>query len=61
MRKVMFSEEHSTGFNLGNALKYIDRFMTTGFEKSRNPKDLLKAIHYILFELVNHSKNGNNS
>lgn len=37
--------------NLSDALKYLNRYFTTGFEKSGNRNDLLKAIHCIIFEL----------
>lgn len=43
--------EHATGFLIGNALKYQKRYLTKGFEKSRNPQDLFKAIHYMIMEL----------
>lgn len=39
-----------SGFNVGCAAKYLKRYMTEGKEKSYNPEDLLKAIHYLLFE-----------
>lgn len=34
-----------------NVSKYLRRYTTSGFEKSNNPKDVLKAIHYLLMEL----------
>jgi len=37
---------------LFNSMKYLQRYSTTGFEKSANPKDLHKAIHYIIFEFM---------
>ena len=39
-------------YNIGNACKYISRYDTKGFDKSEQPADLLKAIHYLLFEYV---------
>jgi len=39
---------HATCFN---ALKYIQRYTTTGFAKSGKIVDVHKAIHYLLFEL----------
>lgn len=36
---------------LFNSMKYIQRYTTKGFEKSGNTRDILKAIHYCLFEL----------
>lgn len=45
---------YGEGFNLGNALKYIKRYMSEGHQKSRNKDDLKKAIHYLLYQLINH-------
>ena len=42
--------KQGSGFNIGNAAKYLKRYMTDGKDKSYDPKDLLKAIHYLLFE-----------
>lgn len=45
---------HSPGskyFNLGNASKYVKRYLTVGYDKSGNIKDLHKALHYLLMEL----------
>ncbi len=39
---------HATCFN---SLKYIQRYSTTGFDKSGKVVDIYKAIHYLLFEL----------
>lgn len=55
---MLYSEKYGKGFNMGNALKYISRYCTEDFEKSNNEKDLLKAIHYILFELTRRRLNG---
>jgi hypothetical protein len=35
-----------------NASKYLKRYSTKGFEKSNNPNDVLKAIHYLLMNLA---------
>jgi hypothetical protein len=43
----------SSGFNVGNAIKYLKRYLTHGYDKSYNPQDLRKAIQFLLFELVN--------
>lgn len=42
--------EKGSGFNVGCSLKYLKRYMTDGKDKSYNPKDLLKAIHFLMFE-----------
>lgn len=52
---IIYSPRNGKGFNIGNAVKYLSRYLTTGFEKSENPKDLQKAIHYCLFELTRKS------
>jgi hypothetical protein len=53
---VIYSKDHGTGFNIGNASKYLSRYMTKGFDKSENPRDLDKAIHYCMFELARRAK-----
>lgn len=47
---IIYSPNLGKGFNMGNAAKYIARYITTGFSKSEMPDDLKKAIHYCLFE-----------
>jgi hypothetical protein len=56
---LMRYSPHGKGYNIGNASKYLKRYLTNGFEKSSNPQDLYKAAHYILFEIarLNNSKN----
>lgn len=39
------------GANVFNIIKYAQRYGTTGFEKSENIKDIMKAIHYGAFEI----------
>lgn len=41
----------SKDFLIGNAAKYLTRYMSEGDEKSGNTTDLLKAIHYLKLEL----------
>lgn len=53
---VIYDPMLGKGFNTGNAAKYIARYMTFDFAKSNDPKDLTKAIHYLLFELVRREK-----
>jgi hypothetical protein len=40
-------------FTLLTAHKYIVRYLAKSGEKNANPNDLLKACHFILFELQN--------
>jgi hypothetical protein len=55
--KISSDPKLGKGANMFNAIKYLQRYCTEGFDKSNNPKDLIKSIHYILFQLVNHRKN----
>jgi hypothetical protein len=45
------SKAHGRSFNIVNAIKYLQRYLTDGFKKSNNPNDLLKAVHFIAFEI----------
>lgn len=51
---LILATGHATGFNVGNMLKYGSRY---GKKRGYNRDDLLKVIHYAIFELFNHSKN----
>jgi hypothetical protein len=53
---IIYSKNLGKGFNMGNAAKYIARYITTGFSKSEMPDDLKKSIHYCLFEYVRKTK-----
>lgn len=44
-------------FTLLTAHKYIVRYLAKSGEKTGNPNDLLKACHFILFELQNRINN----
>lgn len=48
---LMRTSELGLGYNVGSASAYLKRYMTKGFTKSYNPEDLIKAIHYLLFEI----------
>lgn len=50
--------QYGKGYNCGNALKYLSRYCTEGYEKSDNVKDIFKAIHYLLFEIKRRYTNG---
>ena len=47
----MLMSEHGKILNVYSASKYLSRYSTEGYEKSGNPKDLMKAIHHILIEM----------
>ncbi len=53
---IIYSEKLGKGFNMGNAAKYIARYITTGFSKSEMPDDLKKTVHYVMFEYVRKTK-----
>lgn len=53
---IIYSPNLGKGFNTGNAAKYLSRYITTGFEKSEKPIDLIKIIHYSLFEYIRKTK-----
>jgi hypothetical protein len=44
-------------FVLGNAVKYLVRYMAQSGEKRGQVEDLLKAAHYLLFEIENRTNN----
>jgi hypothetical protein len=52
----LMEKDHGHAINVFNSVKYLSRYMTTGFEKSRNKVDLYKAAHYIIFEIIRNNK-----
>jgi hypothetical protein len=50
---LIFATGHATGFNIGNILKYGARY---GKKKGYNRDDLLKIVHYAIFELYNNGR-----
>jgi hypothetical protein len=49
---LFLSDAHGKSINIFNAVKYLSRYLTEGYEKSNNRQDVMKAVHYLLFELV---------
>ena len=49
---LIMNDEHGKSINIFNAFKYLSRYITSGYEKSDNRKDVIKAVHYLLFELA---------
>jgi len=47
----MLNSKHGKYISVFNAVKYLARYSTDGYEKSENPQDLMKAIHYLLIEM----------
>lgn len=48
---------HQPLFTLLTAHKYIARYLATKGEKLGNQEDLMKAVHFILFEIQNRIDN----
>lgn len=51
---LILATGHATGFNIGNILKYGSRY---GKKRGFSRDDLLKVVHYAIFELYNQSRN----
>lgn len=47
---------HGTGFCVGNAKKYLDRYGKKGETPAEWRKDLVKTMHYTLFQLFIHDQ-----
>lgn len=50
-KDLIYSDKHGKSINIFNSMKYLSRYLNDGVDKSNNPNDLLKAVHYIIFEL----------
>jgi hypothetical protein len=50
-KAVLIESAIAAPINMWQVMKYAQRYMTTGYEKSYNTKDLYKIIHYTLFEI----------
>ena len=48
--------EHATGFCMGNVGKYGDRYRSKGDSPNVWRKDLIKVLHYTLFQLYAHDR-----
>lgn len=47
--------KYPAGHNVGQAVNYLKRYLSEGFEKSYQPDDLKKAAHFIIMELARRS------
>lgn len=50
-KSLLVSSDVGAPMNAHAIMKYAQRYITTGYEKSYNVKDMFKAIHYALFEV----------
>lgn len=53
--EFIFDGGHGTGFNIGNVLKYAQRYGKKG-TKADHRKDLMKVIHYAILQLHVHDE-----
>lgn len=51
-KQLVYNKAYGKGVNIFNATKYLQRYMSEGYAKGDNPNDILKAIHYLLYELT---------
>jgi len=51
-KDLIFSKDHGKSINVFNATKYLARYLNEEGEKANNVIDLLKASHYIMFEVA---------
>lgn len=56
--EFIFDGGHGTGFNIGNVLKYGQRYGKKGTPKDYR-KDLVKVIHYAILQLYIHDEKYN--
>lgn len=57
-KKMLYSKEHGMSINIYQVGRYLQRYVTTGSKKSALIKDIEKAVHYLVFELVRRIKAG---
>lgn len=55
-KKMLYSKSCGEYINVYQVSRYLQRYMTIGCKKSRLIVDIMKAIHYLLFELVRRIK-----
>lgn len=53
--EFIFDGGHGTGFNIGNVLKYAQRYGKKGTPEDAR-RDLLKILHYTLLQLYVHDQ-----
>ena len=53
--EFIYDAGHGTGFNMGNVMKYAQRYGNKGTPSDAR-KDLMKVIHYAILQLYVHDK-----
>jgi len=51
--EFIYDSGHGTGFNMGNVMKYAQRYGNKGSNEDAR-KDLMKVIHYAILQLYVH-------
>ena len=51
--EFIYDAGHGTGFNMGNVMKYAQRYGNKGSNEDAR-KDLMKVIHYAILQLYVH-------
>ena len=51
--EFIYDAGHGTGFNMGNVMKYAQRYGNKGTDEDAR-KDLMKVIHYAILQLHVH-------
>lgn len=57
-KQMLYNKEHGMSINIYQVCRYLQRYVTTGSKKSALIKDIEKAVHYLVFELVRRIKAG---
>lgn len=55
-KQMLYDPEVGGAINVYQISRYLQRYVTTGSRKSGLVKDLLKMIHYTIFEIVRRIK-----
>jgi hypothetical protein len=51
-KQQLYDKDRGGIINSYQISRYLQRFMTKGFKKSGNKNDMMKVIHYALFDIV---------
>lgn len=57
-KKMLYDEDRGDFLNVYQVSRYLQRYITNGTPKSHLVKDIEKAIHYLIFEIVRRIKKG---
>jgi hypothetical protein len=55
-KKLLYDKDRGDFLNIYQVCRYLQRYVTNGSPKSHLIKDIEKAIHYLVFELVRRIK-----